>query len=304
MDIFEYGKAICYSGYRLGQSPKTVAPSKEQIKEDLDILLEDGYRYLRMYDPNIHAERVLELIREYNLPFKCLIGVDSDNEINNKDCTFEDQNFTDEELAEHAKRNDAEVEKLIEMVNKYPDEIIAVSIGNENTPSWGAHVVPVERLIRHAKRVKEATNKPLTFCEGAGEWFALKELAQYLDFISVHSYPLHMCIPVEKAIETNAQHYREVKEAYPDKQVIFTEIGWSSRPAVHMVPEHATAEAQAKYFTEVIDWLEKEQIVGFLFEAFDEPWKGSKLESSECNWGMYYENRTPKPFMAELKKRK
>ena len=31
--IFEFGKAICYSGYRDGQSPTTKCPTKEQIEE-------------------------------------------------------------------------------------------------------------------------------------------------------------------------------------------------------------------------------------------------------------------------------
>ena len=39
MEILKYGKAICYSGYRKGQSPKTVAPTKEQIAEDLDFVV-------------------------------------------------------------------------------------------------------------------------------------------------------------------------------------------------------------------------------------------------------------------------
>ncbi|MBO6015508.1 MAG: hypothetical protein J6P60_02840 [Lachnospiraceae bacterium] len=34
MNILEYGKPICYSGYRLGQSPKMVMPSKEGIKPE------------------------------------------------------------------------------------------------------------------------------------------------------------------------------------------------------------------------------------------------------------------------------
>ena len=72
MEILKYGKAICYSGYRKGQSPKTVAPTKEQIAEDLDILHKAGYDYIRMYDPNLHARRALEVIKEKDLPIKCI----------------------------------------------------------------------------------------------------------------------------------------------------------------------------------------------------------------------------------------
>lgn len=50
--MFEWGRAICYSGYRQGQSPKNATyPTYEQIKEDLTLLNELGFKYLRMYDP-------------------------------------------------------------------------------------------------------------------------------------------------------------------------------------------------------------------------------------------------------------
>lgn len=302
MQILPYGKAICYSGYRHGQSPKTVIPSKEQIKEDLFILKDDGYRYLRMYDPNDHARFVLEHIREYHLPFQCIIGVDSYPEVNNPKCPFEEQNFSQEELSANIKRNDNEVEKLIALCNEFENEIIAISVGNENTPEWGTRIVPVDRLIRHAKRLKEMTDKPVTFCEGFLEWQSLQELAKEVDFISVHSYPLHSGKVLEESLPINKEHYAAMKQLYPDKQIVFTEVGWATRPSKAMVPGQATEENQTKYILQLTNWLEKEQIVGFIFEAFDEPWKGSTTESCECNWGLYYVDRTPKPVMKALKK--
>lgn len=294
MDILEYGKAICYSGYRQGQSPKTEAPTKEQIEEDLEILAKDGYRYIRMYDPNIHARRALEVIREKNLPIRCMIGIDSDPEENNPDCPFVKQNMTEEELEKNRERNDAEVEKLIELVREFDSEVAAVSVGNENTPVWGARMVRPERLLAHAKRLKEALNKPVTFCEGVFEWPHLKELGDYLDFISVHSYPLHYKETIDVAVELNQKHYQDIKKLFPDKQVLFTEMGWTTKPNIAMVPGQACVENQKRYITELTEWLERDQIIGFIFEAFDEPWKGSNPEKSECNWGLYYLDRTKK----------
>lgn len=293
-EVFEFGKAICYSGYREGQNPKETVPTFEQIEEDLLILAKDGYKYLRMYDPNLHARRVLEVIKKHNLDMKCLIGIDSDTEMNNPNCSFEDVNFSEEELIAHAKRNDGEVDKLIELVKEYSDEIIAVSIGNENTPDWGAHIVSEERLIGHADKLKAALGKPVTFCEGYYEWKKLGKLAEHLDFISVHNYPLHNNVSIDDALPTNKAVYKEMKEAFPDKQVVFTEMGWTSQPAVHMDPTQANPEFQKRYITELEQWIEDEKVIVFIFEAFDEPWKGSKPESSECNWGLYYVNRTKK----------
>ena len=122
MELLKYGKAICYSGYRKGQSPKGESPSKAQIAEDLEILVADGYRYIRMYDPNDHARQALEIIRERKLPLRCMVGIDSVPETNNLNCPFEDQNFTEEQLLAHRRRNDAELDGLIELANAYPED--------------------------------------------------------------------------------------------------------------------------------------------------------------------------------------
>ncbi len=294
MKKLEYGKAICYSGYREGQRPGGEVPSKEQIKEDMDILVADGYRYIRMYDPNEHARRVLEVIREDKLPLQCMIGVDNFSEVNNPNCPWDKQEKSEEELAANSKRNDEEVERLIALVKEYPEEVFAVSVGNENTPGWGARIVPEERLLIHAKRLHEALDKPVTFCEGTSEWEHLGQLASELDFISVHSYPLHGGLGIDEALEANQKDYAKVCEWYPDKQVIFTEIGWSTL-ARDNKKDRANEENQTRYIKEVTEWMEEKELIGFLFEAFDEPWKGVSEDSCERNWGLYYVDRTPKP---------
>lgn len=295
MTAMEYGKAICYSGYREGQRPGGEIPSKEQIREDLKILAADGYTYIRMYDPNEHARRVLEIIREEKLPMKCLIGVDNFSEVSNPNCPWDPQDIPADVLAANAVRNDAEVEKLIEMVKEFPEEVFAVSVGNENTPDWGARIVSEERLVRHAKRFKEALDKPVTFCEGAGEWKHLEKLAAEMDFIGIHSYPLHYGTPIDDALAINKRDYEAVKSWYPDKLIVFTELGWSTKARDDHKKNNASIENQVRYIKEVNEWFEEDKVIGFLFEAFDEPWKGPDVDSCERHWGLYYVDRTPKP---------
>lgn len=56
---YRHGNAICYSGYREGQSPVTgVYPSKSEIKQDLEILTHN-WQYIRLYDCGPHADLVL-----------------------------------------------------------------------------------------------------------------------------------------------------------------------------------------------------------------------------------------------------
>jgi exo-beta-1,3-glucanase (GH17 family) len=51
----------------------------------------------------------------------------------------------------------------------------------------------------------------------------------------------------------------------------------------------------------LMEWSRSSGITVFLFEAFDEPWKGSPdpLEP-EKHWGIFTVDRKPKPVCAEL----
>lgn len=300
--MFEWGRAVCYSGYREGQSPLTCTyPTYEQIVEDIKIIDEMGFKYIRMYDPISYAEMTCQVIKDLGVNIKLMLGPGLISEVNNPGCPWMQTNFSEEELKKRAAHNDKNIDNLIKIANKYPDVINAVSVGNENTPSWGANNVPVERLIEFAERLREGTGKPVTFNEGAFEWESLDELAKHLDIISVHSYPLWYGNTVEEALEVNKQWYKKIKEKYPDKFVLFSEVGWSTDCAdfSQMKEGQANEENQKKYYDEFWEWADREKIIAYMFEAFDEPWKGGKgANEAEKNWGMYKVDRTPK-FMLQ-----
>ena len=296
--MFEWGRAVCYSGYREGQSPTTCTyPTYDQIVEDLKILDEMGFKYIRMYDPISYAEMTCQVIRDLGLDMKMMLGPDLISEVNNPRCPWLKTNYSEEELKQRAERNDRNIDELIRIANENSDIINVVSVGNENTPEWGANNVPVERLIEFADRLREGTGKPVTFNEGAFEWVHLKELAKHLDIISVHSYPLWYGNTVDEALKVNKDWYKKVKEMYPDKFVIFSEVGWATDCAVftQMKKGEANEENQKKYYEEFWEWSDSEKIISYMFEAFDEPWKGgNKPNEAEKNWGMFTVDRKPK----------
>ena len=50
-----------------------------------------------------------------------------------------------------------------------------------------------------------------------------------------------------------------------------------------------------------MNWCEKENILTFVFEAFDELWKGSQEPMEpEKHWGLFTVDRKPKKVMQEL----
>ncbi|MCQ2596586.1 MAG: glycosyl hydrolase family 17 protein [Treponema sp.] len=296
--MFDYGRAVCYSGYRAGQSPATkIYPEIEQIKEDLLILEKKGFKYLRMYDPVIYAENVCKVIRELNLDMKLMLGAGLCSEVNNPNCPWLKTDYSQEELEKRAEFNNGRIEELIRIANTYSDVINIVSIGNENTPSWGENMVPVPRLIEFAKRLKAGTGKPVTFNEGAFEWPLLTDLAEYMDIICVHSYPLWYGNTAEEALEVNKTWYKKIKDLYPNKPVWFSEVGWSTSAVDYsqMKEGQACVEQAQKYYDAFLPWIDEEKIISYLFEAFDEPWKGGNNPAeAEKHWGIFNEDRTQK----------
>ena len=53
---------------------------------------------------------------------------------------------------------------------------------------------------------------------------------------------------------------------------------------------------QKLYYNALKQWAELNNVTVFFFEAFDEPWKGNDdvPNAAEKNWGVYYEDRSPK----------
>ena len=297
-----HGNAICYSGYREGQSPLDHSyPSFIQVMEDLKILAEQ-WQYLRIYDCSRHADLVLEAIRYAKLDLKVMLGADVAAEMNNPACPWGAE-YPEAQLIANRQANDRQIERMIELANEYAEIIFSVSVGNEATVEWTDHMVPVERLISFVKKIKRKIRTPVTFCENYVPWTQkLAPLADELDFISLHTYPVWEYQPIDRALQYTRGNFESVVQYYPDKPVVITEAGWTtSSNGRGIEPWNASQEHQAYYCKELINWSRENQILTFLFEAFDEPWKGSPdPHEPEKHWGIYTVDRKPKLVMKEL----
>ena len=297
----EYGNAICYSGYREGQCPGIKYPTYDEIKEDL-LILSKNWQYLRLYDCTPHAEIVLDVITKEKMHFMVMLGVDLAAEMSNPHCPW-GADFDAETLAANRRKNREEIEKAIVLANRYPDIVFCASIGNEASVEWTDHMVPVDSLVAHALRLKSAIKQPVTFCENYVPWtYKLEPLAEVLDVISIHTYPAWEYRSVHDALEYTMQNYHWVVDHHPGKPVVITEAGWTTASNGRGIePHNASEELQQQYYNELLEWTTKEKVLTFVFEAFDEPWKGSPdpLEP-EKHWGLFNLDRTPKLVMREL----
>ena len=294
------GDAICYSGYRRGQSPgERIFPSHAEIREDLQILSRH-WRHLRLYDCSPHAERVLEVVRRERLDFQVMLGAYLGPEMNNFGCPW-GATYTEQQLEASTRENDAETGRLIELARRYQDIVWSVAVGNEATVDWTDHFVPVSRMIELVRRVKSAIAQPVTFCENYVPWqHKLEGLVEELDFLSLHTYPVWEYKHIHEAIHYTKDNYYSVAHRYPHKPVVISEAGWATNSNGRGIEPHNTSEElQEVYFGDLMAWTRAEGILTYVFEAFDEPWKGSPdpLEP-EKHWGLFTVDRTPKRVMA------
>lgn len=296
------GRAICYSGFREGQHPGGVYPTYAEIKEDL-LLLHKNWKYLRLFDGDQHARTVLEVITREKLDFKVMLGAYIEAEMNNFNCPWNSGVYSEKQLEANAVSNQMKIDSLIELGNSYPEIIFSLSAGNEALVGWTDHYVPEARVREYVRRIKAKVIQPVTFCENYSPWLIkLKQLAEEVDFISVHTYPVWEYKHIDEAIEYTRENYYAVASQYPGKAVVITEAGWATNSNGRGIdPENVNEGYQKAYFGKLMEWAEKENILTFFFEAFDENWKGSPepLEP-EKHWGLFRTNREPKLAVQHL----
>lgn len=293
-------RAICYSGFRADQNPGSgTYPSYEEVREDL-LILQKQWRYLRLYDVDPHAETVLDVIQRENLDIKVMLGAYIEAEMNNMGCPWGGGSYSEDQLVENAARNQAKIDKLIAMANAHHETIASLSAGNEATVDWTDHYVPVAKVVAYVRQIKAACDQPVTFCENYVPWLTkLAPLAAEVDFIAIHTYPVWEYKHIHEALEYTIENYRVVAERYPDKQVVITEAGWTTNSNGRGIEAtNVCEERQRQYYEELVAWSEEEKVLTFVFEAFDEPWKGSDdAMEPEKHWGLFTVDRKPKRVM-------
>ena len=288
------GKAISYGFYRKGQAPGIKGPSESQILQDLKIIL-NHWNLIRVYGSDKNSEKVLKVIRKNNLPIKVMLGVWLEDEKDNP---------------ERKNENIKEVLKAIKLANEYSEIISAINVGNETQVFWSAHKMETASLINYLRTVRNNTSVPVTTADDYNFWNkpVSKSVASEVDFIVVHIYPLWNGKTLENSIEWMSNiFFNEIKEFHSDKTIVLGEIGWATNydstktgdgQQGALIKGEVSYSAQEKFLLELSDWIDQYQVTTFLFEAFDEPWKGGGENSSpneiEKHWGVFYENRTPK----------
>ena len=297
--------AVAYSGFREGQYPDrgdgAVNPSADEIFEDLNLLVAQGFGLIRLYDAGANSELTLELIQQHKLPVKVVLGLWLEAEISNHEGCEWLAPIPDAELAANASRNDEEVSRGIKLAQRFEDIVVAINVGNEALVHWNDHMVPVENVIRYVRRAKAAITQPVTVAENYAWWISDgAELAAEVDFLGVHTYPAWEQKDIDEAMAFTIENIDGVRRALPDKPMVILEAGWATT-AVEF-GDRANEANQERYYVELERWARSNNVTVFFFEAFDEPWKGDPDVplGAEKHWGLFYVDRTPKRVVGKI----
>jgi exo-beta-1,3-glucanase (GH17 family) len=231
-----------------------------------------------------------------------MLGIWLDAEISNHEgCPWLNEPISNVVLESNKINNTLEIERAIRLSQNYKEIIIAVNVGNEALVSWNDHMVPVETVISYVKKVKHSISQPVTVAENY-DWWAKNgsELANELDFISVHSYPLWEGKDINEGLSFTIANIQAVRDALPDSRIVIGELGWTT--VASEFEERASEEKQLQYYTELTQWVSNMNITTFWFEAFDEDWKGdlNNPMGAEKHWGLFSVDRKSKLVMQKF----
>lgn len=293
-------KAVCYSGFREGQHPDrgqgAVNPSRQETLEDLKILSKEGFQLIRMYDTGENSKTVLELIAEHNLDMQVMLGIWLSAELcTYGSCVWLTAPYTEEEMRVNKRNNNIQIEQGIALANKYKDIVVAVNVGNEALVTWNDHLVHVDTMISYVRRVKSGIKQPVTVAENYEWWAAYgQKLAEELDFISIHIYPIWEGRDIAEGILYSIENVQKVRNALPNATIVISEAGWATTASEF--GDRASELKQKEYYEWIMNWSKDMNITTFFFSAFDEPWKGNPYDKygAEKHWGLFFVDRTPK----------
>jgi cellulose synthase/poly-beta-1,6-N-acetylglucosamine synthase-like glycosyltransferase/exo-beta-1,3-glucanase (GH17 family) len=269
------------SAFQRYQNPlKQDFPSDDEIDSDLKLL--------RQYTPRVRTYSMLENPQVYRLADKeglqVMAGAWLDNRLEN---------------------NEKEIAALIAQARRYPKTINRVIVGNE---VLFRNNMPPEQLMAYADRVRAAVHQPVSIAEPNHIWLRYPELADHVDFITVHLFPYWNGIGMSRIPKTASNpsefgaindawgSYNELKRMFPNKPIVIGEIGWPSNGNRYKYADPSVSN-EAIFLRTWFNLAKRDKIDYYIMEAFDQPWKEQLSGRTEAYWGMFNADRQLKfPF--------
>ena len=336
--------AISYGGYRM--TSRDSQPSIAELKEDMKILHSMDIRVLRTYNVQLpHASNVLKAIHE----------------LKQEDASFEMYvmlgawidclNAWTDQAPNHdieSPNNAAEIGRAVALAQQYPDIVKVLAVGNEAMVKWAtAYFVQPDVILKWVNHLQDLKAKGslskdlwITSSDNFASWGggenqyhvkALEDLANAVDYLSVHTYPMHdthynpnfwgvfgqenqtATLKQIDAAMLRAKNYAKaqkdsvsgyLKSINVVKPIHIGETGWASFSNGFYGPNGSKATDEYKeaiYYKHMREWTNQNGMSCFYFEAFDEPWKDAHNQGgSENHFGLFTVDGKAKYALWEL----
>ncbi len=159
-------------------------------------------------------------------------------------------------------------------------------------------MVPLAQVIDYVRAVRQSILQPVTVADNYLWWINDgAPLAAEVDFLGVHTYPVWEDKTIDEGLAYTIENIEGVQAAIPDKPIVILEAGWPT--TAREFPDQANEANQARHLAELRDWATATNVTVFVFEAFDEPWKGhpDHADGAEKHWGLFTVDRQPKEVL-------
>lgn len=182
-------------------------------------------------------------------------------------------------------QNDKEIEGLIKLAKAgYVD--IAV-VGNEVLLRGE---LTEKEVLAYIRKVKEVLpNIPVGYVDAYYQFSEHPQIVDACDLVLINCYPFWEGCHIDHASVYLKQMVTLAKHASKGKPVIISETGWPSQgdQVKEAVP---SPENAMKYFINVNNWVQKEEVEMFYFSSFDESWKERYEGNVGQRWGIWDKN--------------
>src|SRR5579864_2731788 len=259
-------QGFAFSPFRANEDPTHFEmPTDAEIDADLS-LLEGKVNAVRTYSVDSTLADVPELAEKHELNVALGAWLDG-----------------------HRDKNEEQMKTVIELAEAHQN-VVRVLIGNEVLLRGD---LPIEELEKYLDRARVAVGQPVGTAETWNTWLAHPELAAHVDFIGVHLLPYWEGVAVDQAVDYSLTQFKRLQKTFPHKSIVIAEIGWPSHGRTR---ESAVASDsnEALFLRRFLYRAHKDQIVYYVMEAFDQPWKAHLEGAVGSYWGVYDVNRQPK----------
>jgi glucan 1,3-beta-glucosidase len=182
--------------------------------------------------------------------------------------------------------------RAIALAKAHPQAIKGIIVGNEVLLRREQTAASLSAMLN---RVKVETGLPVTYADVWEFWLRHPELADRVDFVTIHILPYWEDDPVpaqDGVIHIDAI-LNMVKAEMPGKTIYIGETGYPSAGKQREQAVPGLIE-QARFMREFLNYAHDHNLDYNVIEAFDQPWKRALEGTVGGYWGVFSEDRTPK----------